>query len=82
MNDNESKAWHQELMELYKIPDIDNYECCKCVFFGLFNKLRADVHTDYFHGSFELSINFCPHCGRNMLEFREMAKKIISETKI
>jgi hypothetical protein len=79
MNDLESQEWWAELREMYKTPDVQLRECCLAVALGGLEKLRADIHIGNFHGLFELSINYCPHCGRDMNEYREIVRRKILE---
>ena len=81
MQDDQSKAWHDELKDSgFKEPDIEKRECCSTVLFGDLSSLNAEVMNDFWQGRFALKVNFCPHCGKDMKEFRKEVINNLQET--
>jgi hypothetical protein len=79
MGINES-SWYDELKDpVYKEPDPAVRECCLAIAFGDLEGFRCEVHREDFHGRYEMKINFCPHCGKDMRKYRRTVLQKLAE---
>ena len=72
-DDAESKKWYSELKEPeYKCPNPELRECCLAIVLGDLTHLNGEVHRGGFHGRFNITINFCPFCGEELITYRKL----------
>ena len=80
--DEQSKAWFDEVKTLdYKHPNTDEKvrECCTCIILADVEKFLLEVHRGDLHRKLEIHLNFCPECGREMINFKKLVIKKLSE---